>query len=689
MKNNRLQHLKKMLEQVGADPKDLATSLKPFLENITQDDAKRETNVEEDVNIATESLELLQQERIQDIDSDRQFALEAIVMRYYRPVVCISNGKIVTDELGSEWQHLGTDNKLKHIIESTFNSIGRIETSLSSVPYLGTGFLVGKDNNDRGILMTNRHVAEIFSTGIGNKNLQFRSGQKVAIDFLKECNQDDASNKLTIEKILMIHPCWDMALLQVMGLDEEREPLTLNVDDPESLLGRKVVTIGYPGNKPEDDRSIQNIQDRIFNYIYNVKRLQPGILRTPMSFASYNRKVPVITHDCTTLGGNSGSAVLLLPKSPNESIEVIGLHFAGEYLRANYAVSTYDLATDSRIVDTGIKFSESVPLSNDYQDCWLSINSERPSNNSSSVPPDSVSKPHSPENKSFELSSGTATWKIPFEVSVTIGTPELISSTSSIPKTSAVPEEGSSAHQLTSPTSSPPKAISREGLFGRQPHQFSIAELTKMFSLPSLAIDEFDWHTALSLAITSELAYQSKENVESIAQKSWGFNSCKFIAVEDTQCFIASFTKNSVLVAFRGTDSLGDWLSNLDFLGTTPTYGVVHKGFYNSFNEVKQPLEKELKRLSPSSVLLTGHSLGGALATIAAAEWKNKYPITGIYTFGQPAVGKGEFLTFFSYYSNKFFRFVNGNDIVTTVPPTYQHIGKLFHLNARNGAKRR
>ena len=684
MQNNRLQRLSTMLKQVGAKTDDLASP--EALESATGspggamlDAGLVESTVK--AEMAIESLDLLLREGIEKIDRENQDALEAIVMPYYRPVVdIIKEGKMETKQLTNKWRHLGFDWR-KSIIDSTFKSIGCIDLPPSST-YAGTGFVVGKSSDGRGILMTNRHVAEIFSTGIGVRDLQFRPGQAVEIDFLREYGRDNVYDKLTVEKVLMIHPFWDMALLQVVGLAEDREPLKLSVTDPANLQEREVVTIGYPGYDPTGDQSYQNLQQRIFRYIWFVKRLQPGILRTREDIKSYNRTVSAITHDCSTLGGNSGSAVLVLPKSPDEPIEVIGLHFAGAYLQANYAVATHDLAADNRVVDTGIEFSGPLPSGNDYYGTyWLSTNSERPPNSSTLVspskrPPNSstsvnpnvlVQAPSSPTNQTFESSGKTATWKIPLEVSVTFGTPELISATPSAPKASVAPEEG---------------------LFGRQP-KLSLAELAEaeMFSLESLAKETFDWNTSLSLAVASLLVYESQSDVEATAKNSWGLDNCKFIDVDDTQCFIA-YSRNNVLISFRGTESLGDWLGNLNVFSTTKDYGVVHKGFYNGFAAVKLLLEEELKRLSPKTILITGHSLGGALATIAAAEWNKFYPITGVYTYGQPAVGKGTFSTFFStHYSDKFFRFVNDDDIVTRVPPTYQHIGKLFHFDERGELK--
>ena len=57
-----------------------------------------------------------------------------------------------------------------------------------------------------------------------------------------------------------------------------------------------------------------------------------------------------MTHDCSTLGGNSGSAVIDV-----NSGDVVALHFAGEYLKQNYAVPMADLAEDSEVTDAGVE----------------------------------------------------------------------------------------------------------------------------------------------------------------------------------------------------------------------------------------------------------------------------------------------------------------------------------------------
>lgn len=238
-----------------------------------------------------------------------------------------------------------------------------------------------------------------------------------------------------------------------------------------------------------------------------------------------------------------------------------------------------------------------------------------------------------------------------------------------------------------SSSSAADSSTAAEGRFGAKKAPLTLADLATMFKPTSLAADKFSWQTALSLAVASKLAYSNKTTIENTTTNSWKLASGKFIEEGNAQCFIAS-TATSALIAFRGTEEFADWIDNISIAPKTRLYGKVHSGFFNGFDAVKEQLEAELNRLSPKQVLITGHSLGGALATVAAAEWSQTYPISSVYTFGQPAVGRGDFIKLFrTRFSNKFFRFVNDDDIVTRVPPNYKHIGKLLHFGTKSSLK--
>lgn len=138
------------------------------------------------------------------------------------------------------------------------------------------------------------------------------------------------------------------------------------------------------------------------------------------------------------------------------------------------------------------------------------------------------------------------------------------------------------------------------------------------------------------------------------------------------------------LVSFRGTESRGDCLRNLNVPGRTRPYGVVHRGFLAAFQAIESCIREVLASISDRKLILTGHSLGGALATVAAAELQRDLPASLIATYGQPAVGRGTFHSFIQqHYSRKFFRFVNDDDIVPQVPPGFEHTGRLLHFDSR------
>jgi endonuclease G, mitochondrial len=209
-----------------------------------------------------------------------------------------------------------------------------------------------------GLLMTNRHVAQLFSRGIGLEIL-CTSGD-AAVGFRHEAGDADASIPLTISKVELIHPYWDMALLRVDGLITQK-PLVLSTRSPVDLIGLDIVAIGYPALDPRNDIALQN---QIFGQTFNVKRLQPGILRPLVRIRSFENTVDALTHDASTLGGNSGSAIIDVKTG-----DVLALHFAGEYLQANYAVPMYEIAGDTRLSGK-LNFSTTVPPTDKYDAAW-------------------------------------------------------------------------------------------------------------------------------------------------------------------------------------------------------------------------------------------------------------------------------------------------------------------------------
>ena len=134
----------------------------------------------------------------------------------------------------------------------------------------------------------------------------------------------------------------------------------------------------------------------------------------------------------------------------------------------------------------------------------------------------------------------------------------------------------------------------------------------------------------------------------------------------------------SVLV-FRGTRGrIANWLFNLHTaLSPWPTGGLVHKGFKQLFMEAREEIAAQLTSLS-GPVYYTGHSLGGALAVLAASLIKP----AAVYTFGSPRMGNGDFVHATRHL--QIYRVVNPRDIVTVVPPIpgIEHVGEPHFLTS-------
>jgi endonuclease G, mitochondrial len=282
------------------------------------------------------------------VEFDDRGDVEAIIRPLLRPVFAIINGDFGTVSNVGYWKFLNGQNQRK-IIRKTFSSVGRVEVKgIPRLPFAGTCFVVGK-----GLVMTNRHVAEIFSTQSGPAKYKITQGLEVSINFRREEGKLSAGKNFKVSKVVMIHPYWDMAVLKVEGLEQAQVPLQLSTRDLRESPDTDVFVVGYPA---EDDRNPEGIQDKMFNGKFRIKRFQPGDTEGAVIAGSFGKEVSVVGHDCTTLGGNSGSPVFEM-----SSGEVMSLHFGGRYEKINYAVPLSELARDSRVIDAGVKFLKPIP----------------------------------------------------------------------------------------------------------------------------------------------------------------------------------------------------------------------------------------------------------------------------------------------------------------------------------------
>lgn len=252
---------------------------------------------------------------------------ESIAQAHFRPVFVIRNNHLTADFLGPDsavWKDRLTAQQ--KVIDKVIPSIGRVEINNNAIfKWAGTGWLIDSD-----VIVTNRHVANIFSQN--REGFAFKIGypsgmQSAKVDFLEEDRRDETL-EFAIESVLWMaenaenQP--DVAFLRIRRFSSGSKPLPPPIPLASAAEeGQIAITIGYPARDP--DIPDQDLVRQVFGDVYDKKRLAPGEIRKVTDVE--------IEHDCSTLGGNSGSAVINLATG-----EALGLHFAGLYMEANYAV---------------------------------------------------------------------------------------------------------------------------------------------------------------------------------------------------------------------------------------------------------------------------------------------------------------------------------------------------------------
>jgi endonuclease G, mitochondrial len=166
-----------------------------------------------------------------------------------------------------------------------------------------------------------------------------------------------------------------------------------------------------------DPRNDATVQNKVFDGVYYVKRLQPGKLRPRERVDSFGNRVLAAAHDSSTLGGNSGSAVFDVATG-----HVIALHFGGLYLKSNFGVPTFELARDARVLAAEVKFDRGAAAqTTEWEDAWRHADPDE-STVRPAAPPISPS-PTSAASTAPQMlkSSQTATWTFPIEITVRVG----------------------------------------------------------------------------------------------------------------------------------------------------------------------------------------------------------------------------------------------------------------------------
>jgi len=211
-----------------------------------------------------------------------------------------------------------------------------------------------------------------------------------------------------------------------------------------------------------------------------------------------------------------------------------------------------------------------------------------------------------------------------------------------------------------------------------------------LLSSPPVRRAAYSDRTAWAMACMAQLAYYPFE-VDDVSLAlfvskldSGGFTLVEKFDVQGTQAFLAQNEIYAVL-AFRGTEkNWQDVQSDIRAHRTKTEGGRIHAGFYGAYGLVSERIKQKMPEVEHLPLYITGHSLGGALATLATQDLEKsgfKDQIAACYTYGSPRVGN---VFFDATIKSPIYRMINFIDIVTFVPLLamgFIHVGDLRYLN--------
>jgi triacylglycerol lipase len=208
---------------------------------------------------------------------------------------------------------------------------------------------------------------------------------------------------------------------------------------------------------------------------------------------------------------------------------------------------------------------------------------------------------------------------------------------------------------------------------------------------------DFTIGNARALMWASQLAYENATTIEAVRQL-WRFTSVEpFVKrkIGITGSFetrgIIGERSNAVVLAFGGTDP-AVWQTLATDLNFRPAASDTHSGFQMAADGVRDDIDRaiEQSRQAGKPLFVTGHSLGGALAALAAqrADAAGATP-KAVYVFGMPRVGREQFRAAYDgRLGQATYRLVHGFDIVARVPMSgigFRHVGRS--LQCKSGGK--
>lgn len=201
------------------------------------------------------------------------------------------------------------------------------------------------------------------------------------------------------------------------------------------------------------------------------------------------------------------------------------------------------------------------------------------------------------------------------------------------------------------------------------------------------SLTSFSLINALFLVEAADLVNRDLNSIQNDIQEKLGLLQYKPFDCQDTQAFLSA-NDEIILLVFRGTTTRRDWSTDLNIKFVPSQVGRIHRGFNAALDYVWKDIRQRLLefRDKDQSIWIAGHSLGGALATLAADRITEEgLEVRGLCTFGQPCVGDKIFASNFdNKIKSRTFRFVHDEDVVPKLLvhiPGYCHIGREYYFD--------
>lgn len=244
-----------------------------------------------------------------------------------RPSFMVRNGEPdrTTSPIGT-WGSTLDDSAA--LLRDAIASVGRIDDPSSTQGFQGTGFLVQEN-----LVVTNRHVLQAIAKQAADGRWTLKPN--IAIDFGHEFRAQDSLRRRAVKSIVFAggkpiaptaidHAKLDLALLELEPGAPAPQLLALDLAPDWGQPETGVYIIGYPGN-PGQAGGPASLLEQLFKSTYGHKRLAPGLVTATAGQLANSPRQWTLGHDATTLGGNSGSAVVVIGR---EKVTA-GLHYGG------------------------------------------------------------------------------------------------------------------------------------------------------------------------------------------------------------------------------------------------------------------------------------------------------------------------------------------------------------------------